>query len=86
MVELGAPSSVIGRNTHDAMQSGVVLGEVALLDGLVDMVFDELGYEAPVVVTGHHSGTIAGLMRHDALVDEPLTLRGLARIWYLNRG
>ncbi len=86
MVELGAPSSVIGRNTHDAMQSGVVLGEVALLDGLIDKVFDELGYEAPVVVTGHHAGTIAGLMQHDALVDEPLTLRGLARIWYLNRG
>lgn len=85
VVELRAPASVIGRNTHDAMQAGVVLGEVARIDGLVDAVEAELGYSLPVVVTGHHAEVIAGLMRHDAVVDEALALRGLARIWYAGR-
>ena len=86
LVELRAPSSVIGRNTREAMQSGVVLGEVASIDGLIDAISDELGCEAPVVVCGHHAEIIVGLMRHEAMVEDALTLRGLAQIWYANRG
>ena len=86
LVELRAPSSVIGRNTREAMQSGVVLGEVASIDGLIDAISDELGCETPVVVCGHQAEIIVGLMRHEAMVEDALTLRGLAQIWYANRG
>ena len=86
LVELRTTPSVIGRNTREAMQSGVVLGEVARIDGLIDMVEAELGYEAPVVVCGHHAEVVASLMRHQATIDDALTLRGLAHIWYANRG
>ena len=41
MIELRAPAAVIGRNTRSAMQSGVVLGEVARIDGLLDAIADE---------------------------------------------
>ena len=85
MVELRVPASVIGKNTRDAMQSGVVLGEAARIDGLVDMVLDELGCDAPVVVTGANASLVAGLLRHEATVDQSLVLRGLARIWHQNR-
>ena len=85
LVELRAPASVIGRNTRDAMQSGAVLGEVARIDGLVDMVLDELGQDAPIVVTGAHAELVAGLLDHETVVDDTLTLRGLARIWRSNR-
>ena len=43
---------MIGRSTRSAMQSGVVLGEAARIDGLLDAVMDELGTDAPVVITG----------------------------------
>ena len=86
MVDLSAPAAAIGKNTRDAMRSGVVLGEAARIDGLLDMVFDELGYEAPVVITGSRADLVASLLVHEATVDETLVLRGLARIWHLNRG
>ncbi|MFR6499732.1 MAG: hypothetical protein ACLUQW_03690 [Collinsella sp.] len=33
---------MIGRNTREAMRSGVVLGEVARIDGMLDMVLAEM--------------------------------------------
>ena len=67
------------------MQSGVVLGEAARIDGLLDAVMGELGCEAPVVMTGDGAAQVAGLIGHAATVDEALTLRGLHRIWRANR-
>lgn len=84
MVELRAPASVIGRNTRAAMQSGVVLGEVARIDGLLDAIFGELGEQAPVVITGDGAEAMAALLRHEVTVDDTLTLRGLWEIWRLN--
>lgn len=85
MIELKAPASVIGSTTREAMQSGVVMGEVARIDGLVDMVFGELGCEAPVVVTGADAPAMAALLRHEARADAMLTLRGLQRLHQMNR-
>lgn len=85
MIELRAPERAIGRNTRDAMRSGVVLGEVARIDGLLDAVTAELGEEAPVVMTGSGADAMAALLRHDARVDETLTLRGLHLLWRANR-
>lgn len=85
MIELRAPERVIGRSTRSAMQSGVVLGEAARIDGLLDAVMDELGTDAPVVMTGDGAAQVAALISHDAVVDETLTLRGLHHIWLRNR-
>lgn len=81
VIELRAPERVIGRSTRAAMQSGVVLGEAARIDGLIDAVFAELGYSAPIVITGDGAESLAALLRHEATVDAALTLRGLALIW-----
>jgi type III pantothenate kinase len=85
LVELSVPRSVVGRNTREAIQAGVVLGEAARVDGLVDAVFEGLGSEAPLVVTGHHASVVNPLLRHQTVLDPTLTLRGLARIWRTNR-
>lgn len=84
VIELRAPKRVIGRSTRAAMQSGVVLGEAARIDGLIDAVFSELGYEAPIALTGDGASSLAALLRHDVAVDNTLTLRGLALIWRAN--
>lgn len=86
MVELQVPRSVVGRSTREAMQAGVVLGEVARVDGLLNMVMAEMGREAPIVMTGRYAQVIAPLLRHDVTVDDSLTLRGLAHLWYERRG
>ena len=85
IIELKAPRRVIGRNTRAAMQSGVVLGEVARIDGLLDGIVAELGCPAPVILTGGDAARIAPLLRHEATVDTDLTLRGLALLWQRNQ-
>lgn len=85
MIDLKAPVSVVGKNTREAMRAGLVMGEVALIDGLIDMVWRELGYETDVVATGSDAAAIAALSQRIAHVDEHLTLRGLGMLHALNR-
>ena len=51
-LEMTAPPAAIGRNTVHAMQSGLVLGYVGLIEGLVARIRAELGGRAKVVATG----------------------------------
>ncbi len=85
MIELTVPTAVIGRSTREAMLSGVVFGEVARLDGLLDRVLAELGEPAPIVLTGDRASRMARLIGHEVIVDETLTLRGLHQLYLLNR-
>ena len=85
-IELRAPASVVGRSTREAIQSGVVLGEAARVDGLLSRVERECGYVSPVVLTGTGAADLAALLEHDAHVDDTLTLRGLHQLYLLNVG
>ena len=84
-VELRAPRSLLGRTTAEAMQSGIVMGEVARIDGLVDMIWRDAGYDTPVVLTGRGAEAVAALMDHEAAVDQALGLRGLVQLYGMNR-
>lgn len=84
MIELRAPARAIGRNTRDAMRSGVVLGEAARVDGLLDAVAAELGEASPIILTGDGAAELGALLRHEVRVDDALTLRGLWRLWDAN--
>ena len=42
-VELARPRSVIGKNTVEALQSGVLYGFAGQVDGLVGRIVTELG-------------------------------------------
>lgn len=85
MIEIRAPRKVIGQTTRAAMQSGVVFGEVARIDGLLDAIAQELGYQPRVVLTGNDTATMASLLCHEASEDSSLTLRGLWLLWIANR-
>lgn len=85
VVEIAAPKKVIGTCTREAMQSGVVLGEIARIDGLLGMIEREHPADYTVVVTGTDAASIAPLLGHEARADATLTLRGLARLHALNR-
>lgn len=84
VVEVKAPPSVIGKNTREAVQSGAVLGEAARVDGMIDLVWAELGYETPVVASGSDAAGMAALMRHAVHVEEDLALQGLCLLHRMN--
>ncbi|MGH3616132.1 MAG: type III pantothenate kinase [Pseudonocardia sp.] len=84
-VELVRPRSVIGKNTVECLQSGVLYGFAGQVDGLVRRILAELGPQAaPVTVLG--TGGLAPLMSGEsetiAEFVPDLTLLGL-RLAYL---
>lgn len=85
VIDLRAPKRVIGKNTRDAMQAGIVIGEVARIDGLIDAIWVELGYKTKVVATGEDAPAMVALSSRMEIPDEHLTLKGLALLYELNR-
>lgn len=79
-IDMRAPEHVLGTSSDEAMQSGIVLGEAARVDGLVRRIFDQLGYEAPVVATGGLAPLIAPHSQVITDVLGELTLEGLRRL------
>lgn len=84
-VDLEAPPKAIGTNTTASVQSGLMLGQAAMIDGLVRRVWDELGTETPVIATGGLAPTMASLCETVDHVDTDLTLTGLRLIRDRNR-
>ncbi len=84
-VDLEPPPRAIGTNTRASVQAGLMLGEAAMIDGLVRRVTDELGMPAPVVATGGLAARMAPLCETVDHVDADLTLTGLRIIRDLNR-
>lgn len=71
------PERVIGKSTAEAVQSGVIFGEVGRVDGLLARIFEELGCQCPVVATGGLVHTVSSLSKHITDVCPELTLEGL---------
>ena len=78
-VELMPPPSVIGRNTVHAMQAGLVVGHLAMVEGLVARIHAEMG-PATVIATGGLSRVLAPHTDCFDHVDPWLTLDGLRLI------
>ncbi|MCQ2462560.1 MAG: type III pantothenate kinase [Clostridia bacterium] len=84
-IRFSAPSRTIGTNTVECMQSGIVFGTAAMLDGLTERICDEMGYgECTMVVTGGYGRCIVTQCRKKMVFDENLVLDGLAMIYYRN--
>lgn len=84
-VELTAPRQAAGRNTTEAVQSGLVFGWAGLVDGLVRRICTEqrLGV-LPVVATGGLAPLIGPVCETVTDIVDDLTLRGLMVVLELN--
>ena len=84
-VELAAPKSAVGRNTVNALQSGLVYGYAALVTGMVERIKGEIGQEAQVIGTG---GLVPVIASHTGVfhdINQDLTLQGLRLIYGMNQ-
>ncbi|ADG04879.1 type III pantothenate kinase [Kyrpidia spormannii] len=84
-IELVKPDHVLGRNTIDMMQSGVIYGFVGQVDGLVTRIRRELGLPFRVIATGGLAELISSESETIEEVNPYLTLHGLRIIWERNR-
>jgi type III pantothenate kinase len=84
-VELTRPPNVIGRNTVNAIQSGLIFGYVGLVEGMVARFKRELGEDTQVIGTGGLLNVIAAETTVIQHLAPWLTLDGLRLIWEMNR-
>lgn len=80
-VDLVPPPHAIGRNTINAIQSGLVLGYISLVEGMIDRLSAELEGDPPVVVTGGYAELFAGHSDRIDHYDPDLTIDGLRLVW-----
>jgi len=83
-IDLKRPERVIGKNTTDAMRSGLLFGYVSMIEGMVSRFKQELGSDTIVIATGGLAEMMAG---ETDVIDHTLpwlTLDGLRMIWELN--
>ncbi|MGE3913619.1 MAG: type III pantothenate kinase, partial [Chloroflexota bacterium] len=83
-VELKAPRAAIGRNTVTSLRSGLVLGYVGLVEGLVTRFRREMEGDPIVIATGGLAGVIVPETDMIDVVDPDLTLHGLRFLYELN--
>lgn len=85
-VSVTPTAQVISKTTAGSMQSGIVNGSAAMIDGLLDRIEVELGEPVSVVAAGDWAETIIPRCRRkDIVIDNDILMRGLWHIYRKNR-
>ena len=84
-LQLDQPKKAIGRNTIDCMRSGLMMGAACMIDGMIDRMEEELGYETTVIATGGIAKFVLPMCRHSIIYDKDLLVKGLAALYRDNR-
>lgn len=80
-VEIVKPETVIQNSTIGSLQSGIVHGYFALVDGLLSAIKSEIGNSPRVIATGGFAAMIVENTSQIDVVDNNLMLDGLSRLY-----
>jgi type III pantothenate kinase len=83
-VELVKPARIIGKNTVECLQSGVVYGFAGQVDGVVNAIVSELGEPRAVIATGGLAPVVIGECRTITHHEPMITLIGLRLVYEKN--
>lgn len=83
-VSIEKPNCVIGTNTVSSMQSGLIYGTAAMMDGLAQRIEEELQQPAFLIVTGRHCHAVVSACRRKFTICDNLFLEGLRIIYEKN--
>lgn len=77
MVSIEKPGHIIGRNTLECMQSGILYGNAAMVDGIIDRIRPTLHGDVKVIATGGMARQIIPFCRNEIVIDNTLQLKGV---------
>ncbi len=83
-IELEFPDKVIGKNTHDSLQAGILYGFVGQVDNLISRMKQEFTATPIVIATGGLANLIASRSQEIEINNQFLTLEGLKIIAQMN--
>ncbi len=83
--EIRRPEKLIGTNPTSSIQSGLYYGNIALVDGLLERMIEELGPDTRVIATGGLAPLISRGSRLIETSDPDITLEGLRIIYDRNK-
>lgn len=83
-IDIISPKSVIGKNTIDCMNSGIVHGTAGMIDGIVRRIQGELTSEATIIATGGLAHLVTPYCFNKITQDKNLMLKGLKILYYKN--
>jgi len=84
-ISIQYPKGLIGKDTEECMRSGIVYGNAAMLDGLIDRIRELFyGQEVSVVATGGNAAMIVKYCRNSIVYDQNLLMDGLWSIYHKN--
>lgn len=83
-IDIDTPKKVIGTNTIECMLSGIINGNAAMVDGMIERIENELGYSTTVIATGGISKFVVPHCKHQIKYNENLILEGLNIIYKKN--
>ena len=84
-LQLDQPKKAIGRNTIDCMRSGIMMGAACMIDGMIERMEAELGYETTVIATGGIAKFILPMCKKKIIYDKDLLVKGLATLYKENK-
>ena len=80
-ISIEEPKKIIGKNTVDCMKSGILYGNAAAVDGIIDRIEEELGQKVTVIATGGMSRKIIPHCKRKMILDGDLLLKGLQIVY-----
>lgn len=81
-IDFEIPTSPIGRDTRTNLESGILFGAADQIDGMIQRIKEEKGWDdVPVVITGGLGKVIGGIAQTNVEFDDDLTLKGLFHLY-----
>jgi len=83
-ISIEPPASILGRNTIDAMRSGVVYGHAAMLDSMISRLEEASQPANTVIMTGENGAVVRKYCKRDIIYDANLLMDGLYLLYQKN--
>lgn len=83
-IELHFPENVIGKNTVESMQSGIMYGALDAMEGMIKRIENKLGNKAHILATGGYSKFVCKKSVFKIHCEPWLVLEGARLIYEMN--